>query len=312
MNILILGGAGFIGTNLIIQLAADRNNCITAVDCNLAFFRLLKLYAFDNVHFVVSDYTMGTNFEALLKDQDIVYHMFSTTNPTTSNTKIPLELSDNIIVSSYVFEACVKCGVKKIIFISSGGTVYGKDVKCPIHEDQQTKPISAYGLQKLTIEKMLYLYHYSYGLECNVIRLSNPYGPYQRPNGILGVVTTLTYKAIRGEPLTVFGEGTVVRDFIYIDDVIRGVLKIAAGNNEYSIYNLGCGRGASILEVIDTIKDALQLDVHVVHTPTRTVDVPVNYLDISRYEKSFGKLHPLTLKEGILKTAEYLHKVYDI
>ena len=121
---------------------------------------------------------------------------------------------------------CIRCGVKKVVFVSSGGTVYGKEVDCPLKEKTATNPISSYGVQKITIEKLLYLYRYMYGLDYRIIRLANPYGPYQRPNGVLGAVTTFTYKALKGDEITVYGDGSVVRDFIYIDDAIRAIMKI--------------------------------------------------------------------------------------
>lgn len=106
------------------------------------------------------------------------------------------------------------------------GQVYGKEVDCPLKEKTATNPISSYGVQKVTIEKLLYLYRYMYGLDYRIIRLANPYGPYQRPNGVLGAVTTFTYKALKGDKIVVYGDGSVVRDFIYIDDAIRAIMKI--------------------------------------------------------------------------------------
>lgn len=150
----------------------------------------------------------------------------STTVPTTSNQHISQELVSNVIFSANLFEACIRCDVKKVVFVSSGGTVYGKEVDCPLKEKTATNPISSYGVQKITIEKLLYLYRYMYGLDYRIIRLANPYGPYQRPNGVLGAVTTFTYKALKGDEITVYGDGSVVRDFIYIDDAIRAIMKI--------------------------------------------------------------------------------------
>ena len=232
----------------------------------------------------------------------------STTVPTTSNQQIPQELSANIIVTSKLLEACVRQNVKKVIFISSGGTVYGKEVCCPLKEETPTYPISSYGLQKITIEKLLYLYHYMYNLDYRIVRLSNPYGPYQRPNGILGAVTTFTYKALNDEEITVFGDGSVVRDFIYIDDAVDAIIKIATQNVEQKTFNLGCGYGTSIKQLLDIISSTLNIHLKIKYVEGRSVDVPVNYLDIQRYEKYFGTLSPISLEEGIKKTAEFMQK----
>lgn len=306
MNILLLGAAGFIGTNLIISLAKDANNHIIAVDKKIAYFDDVLKNNFTNVKIVEETLDNDMNFDSLLKGQDIIYHLVSTTVPTTSNQQISQELMANVVFTSLLLEACVRCDVKKIIFISSGGTVYGKEIACPLKEDLPTYPISSYGIQKITIEKLLYLYNYLHGLSYKVIRLSNPYGPFQRPNGILGAITTFTYRAIKKQEIIVYGDGEVVRDFIYIDDAIRGILNIANKESEYNTFNLGSGKGASLNDVIQILRTFFDEELKVDYRVGRKVDVPINYLDISRYEKCFGRLDCLTLEEGIKKTADFL------
>lgn len=310
MNIILLGAAGFIGTNLTMELSKDKNNNITVVDRCKAYFTPICRMNCDRISVLESDLTSTTDFNELLKGQDIVYHLVSTTVPTTSNQHISQELMANVIFSANLFEACVKCGVKKVVFISSGGTVYGKEAECPLTEDTPTNPISSYGVQKITIEKLLYLYNYMYGLDYRVIRLANPYGPYQRPNGILGAVTTFTYKALKNETITVYGDGSVVRDFIYIDDAIRAIMKIVNVDTKHHTFNLGCGYGTSIKQLLGTIELALGIKLDIIYVEGRKVDVPVNYLDINRYEKYYGALNPITLADGIKRTAEFMKREY--
>ena len=312
MNILILGAAGFIGTNLTIELSKNPDDYITLVDKNINFFSIVDQMQLKNVYIKEADFAYNMDFDSILKNQDIVYHLVSTTVPTTSNQHISQELQANVVFSANLFEACVRCGVKKVVFISSGGTVYGKEVDCPLKEKTATNPISSYGVQKVTIEKLLYLYRYMYGLDYRIIRLANPYGPYQRPNGVLGAVTTFTYKALKGDKIVVYGDGSVVRDFIYIDDAIRAIMKIVNGENKHHTFNLGCGYGTSIKQLLDTISAALDIELNVAYEEGRKVDVPVNYLDISRYEKYYGALNPISLREGIIKTADFMKKNYDI
>lgn len=238
MKNMLIGGAGFIGTNLTIELAKDKENEIIVVDANKAFFNQIESLGLSNVKTQEASFSLDTDFEKLVDGQECVYHLVSTTVPTTSNQQIVQELMANVVVTAKLLEACVKCNVKKIIFISSGGTVYGKEVSCPLTETTATNPISSYGVQKITIEKLLYLYYYMYGLDYRVIRLSNPYGPYQRPNGILGAVTTFTYKALKSEEITVFGDGSVIRDFIYIEDAIRAIITITNGENKHRVFNI--------------------------------------------------------------------------
>lgn len=312
MNILLLGAAGFIGTNLLIELSKNNNNNITAVDKELRYFELIDEMRLPNVHIIQSDMTIETDYNKLVENQDMVFHLVSTTVPTTSNQRIVDELNGNVILSTLLFEACVKQKVKKVIFFSSGGTVYGKESKCPLNEETPTNPITSYGVQKVTIEKLLYLYDYMYGLDYRIIRLSNPYGPYQRPNGVLGAVTTFTYKALKREEVQIYGDGSVVRDFIYIDDAVRGIIRIANGNDVNKVFNLGCGYGTSITQVLNAIEKTLDVVIKVKYSEARKVDVPVNYLDITRYEKSYGKLYPITLEEGIKKTADFMKTKYAL
>lgn len=306
MNIVVIGAAGFIGTNLIIDLAKCSHNQITAVDSDLAYFKNLEKLRLSTVRCVVSPLTEDIDFVHLVSGQDIVYHLVSTTVPSISNQHISEEIRSNAIFSSNLFEACVKSKVKKVVFISSGGTVYGKESACPLSEKTPTNPITSYGVQKITIEKLLYLYNYMYGLDYRIIRLANPYGPYQRPNGVLGAVTTFTYKALKNEEIVVYGDGSVVRDFIYIDDAIRGIQKIVNGNDKHHTFNLGCGYGTSIKNVLESVEAALNTNLIVRFTEARKVDVPVNYLDINRYETAFGALNPISLAEGIKRTADFM------
>ncbi|MCR5532169.1 MAG: NAD-dependent epimerase/dehydratase family protein [Lachnospiraceae bacterium] len=312
MNIVLFGGAGFIGTNLVFELAKNTDNHITVVDRNEEFFAFFESKGLSNVRCVQATLSEQDDFDSLLSDGDVVYHLVSTTVPTTSNQHIAEELRYNMMYSAALLEACVRRNVKRVVFFSSGGTVYGKEVKCPLDENTSTNPITSYGVQKLVTEKLLYLYHYMHGLDYRIIRLTNPYGPYQRPNGVLGAITTFTYKALKNEEIAVYGDGSVVRDFIYIDDAIRGIINVAEGDSDQRIFNLGCGYGTSILKVLETIGKVLNTELKVKFLEGRKVDVPVNYLDISQYESTYGKLNPIGLEEGIRKTADFLRMFYSI
>lgn len=306
MNIIILGAAGFIGTNLILSLSQTPANQLTLVDTDPSYFQAIRSLGLKNITIRISSFETNTSFEELLQGQDIVYHLFSTTMPSNSNKHIPQEFLSNVVTTMNVLEACIRCHVKRIIFISSGGAVYGKDAACPISEDTVTLPITSYGLQKINIEQTLYLYHYMYGLDYRILRLANPYGPYQRPNGKLGAITTFIYKALRNEEITVYGDGSVIRDFIYIDDAVRAVINVAEGNNEAKVFNIGSGSGTSINQVLNLIHSVLNIPLNITYKAGRKVDVPINYLDISKYEAIYGKLNSISLEEGIHRTADFL------
>jgi UDP-glucose 4-epimerase len=314
MNTLIIGGAGFIGTNLAacILPSMKKEDRVTIADSSSSFFQTLQKASFgDKLIYKESPFCANTDFDTLLTNQDVVFHLACTIIPASSNLNIPKELSDNIITTSYLLDAAVRCHVRKIVFISSGGAVYGKESNCPLPESTPTNPLSSYGIEKITIEKLLYLYNFLYGLDYRIIRLSNPYGPYQRP-GKLGVISTFIYNALTHQPINLYGDGSVVRDFIYIDDAIRAILTISNTVNKHRTFNVGSGIGTSIKQVLDAIQFALNIPISVNYLQSRKADVPVNFLDISRYEKYYGKLNSVSLKEGILKTAEFQRKEYNI
>ena len=137
-------------------------------------------------------------------------------------------------------------------------------------------------------------------------RIRETYGPYQRPNGKLGALTTFTYKALHQETLHVYGDGSVVRDYIYIDDAIDAMLKIAFGSPQYHIYNIGSGTGTSLNDLIDHLRSVLDIRIDVNYEKKRSVDLPANYLDITRYETEFGTLVHTPIDDGIRRTADFL------
>lgn len=311
MNIIILGAAGFIGKNLARNLVEEKGVNLTLVDKCKSYFDDLSDLKKDNIQIKESSLDNSTNFDDLLKNQDIIYHLVSTVVPATSNQHITSDIETNVLFSSKLFDSCIKNKIKRVIFISSGGTVYGKEGTSPLSEDTPTHPISSYGVQKITIENLLYLYNYMYGLDYRIVRLANPYGPFQRPNGILGAVTTFTYKALKDEVITVYGDGSVVRDYIYIDDAVEGILKIANTSLNEKIFNLGSGSGTSLMEVLNIIKKVTGKELRVEFKEGRQADVPINYLDMSRYERIFGKKQMISLEEGIQKTAAFLEGLIE-
>ncbi|NJE31522.1 NAD-dependent epimerase/dehydratase family protein [Lactobacillus agilis] len=303
MRVALIGGAGFIGTNLAIHLS--KNEDVTIVDRSEKYFSTMKSLDLP-VKYLVAPFELDANFDEQVKNQDIVYHLASTVIPGNSNNNIANELEANIIVTCKLLDACVRQGVKKVVFISSGGAVYGKQGECPIDEDTLSYPISSYGIEKITIEKLLYLYRYIHGLDYRVVRLANPYGPYQRPNGKLGVVTTFVYEMLNDRKLQVYGDGNVVRDFVYIEDAVKAIDKVVQGESNYKTFNIGSGMGVSVNDLIAVIEHTLKKTAKVEYIHGRSADVPVNYLDINRYESIYGRLVETPLKEGIKKTADFM------
>lgn len=309
MNIVLLGAAGFIGTNLVLKLA-EEGNFITLVDKKMHYFDHFSRLGLENIRYIETDFSAQTDFKQILYGQDVVYHLFSSTIPANSGKKIIDDFTENVIATMKMLDSCVDIGIKKVVFLSSGGTVYGKDIICPVKEDDSTNPINSYGVQKLTIEKILYLYNCIYQLDYRIIRLSNPYGPFQRPNGKVGVITTLVFKALNGEKIDIYGDGSVIRDFIYIDDAINAIINIVNGPSDYRLFNVGSGVGTSILEVIELVKKVIKKDMIINYYEGRTVDVPINILNVERYIKCYGEIQTIKLEDGISRTVEFIKNYY--
>ena len=312
-RILILGAAGFIGTNLTLRLLQEGEELVLfdrpGVVWPAEVIQAQKKGQVCIYYGSFSDPEKGwETMLPVLEEVDTAYHLISTTCPTNSNLDVAAEMEDNLIGTIRFLDACVKCSVKKVVFLSSGGTVYGKEHTGICREEEEAFPISSYGVQKLAIEKMLYLYREMYGLDYRIIRLSNPYGPYQRPNGVQGVVTTFTWKALNCQPIEVYGDGSLVRDYIYIDDAIEGILKIARREGCYRLYNLGRGVGRSVSDVVEAITKVLGRRPEVIYKPGRPVDVPVNVLDIGRYRQDFGEFEPISLQEGIGRLVDFYRR----
>lgn len=307
MNVGIIGGAGFLGKNLARMLCRQNKCRVSVADTALSYWESMSIPEAETIPFFEQPFGINSNYKPFLSNQDVIFHLASTSFPAISNVNIREEIEENVIGSIRLLDACQECGVGKVIFFSSGGTVYGKSEPCPLSETAQTNPITAYGVQKLTTEKLLYLYSKIYGLKVKIVRLANPFGPYQRPNGKLGAATTFIYKALCGEEINVYGDGSVVRDYIYVEDALNAALKIAWDDSDMEhIYNIGSGRGTSLNALLKLIQSTLNIPLHVSYFPGRDVDVPANYLDISRYENRYGSLVTVSMEEGIRKTAQYL------
>jgi UDP-glucose 4-epimerase len=305
---LILGGTGFIGKNLIKKLLEVENNQIISLSqrINSELISGAKIFS-SRVTFHKGNFSSSElDFNELTKGIEVIVHLISTTNPSNGNQNMLAEVGDNVLPTIRLLESCVLNSVKKVVFISSGGTVYGRTDPVPLTEDCRTNPICSYGIQKLTIEKYLALFHHLYGLNYNVIRLSNPYGPHQNPGSGVGAVTTFTYNGVLGKPIHIYGDGTVVRDYIYIDDAIKGIHNIMHYNGKHRIFNLGSGRGHSILEIIAIIENVLneKFDVH--FDQARGIDVPYNVLDVSRYRSVFRNDQFVPISIGIEKLKDYI------
>ena len=298
MTYFILGGFGFLGQNLC-HLLSSRGDSVVVYG-----HRSERAMASETrlcqegltIETIWGDFEQEEEWEKRLIGVKTLFHLISTTKP--SNNDLGYEFVSNVQSSIRIFEACSKLGVK-VIFFSSGGTVYGIPRYLPIDEQHPTEPISTYGIAKLAVEKCLAYYGHVYGLDYRVLRISNPYGRWQNPEGRQGLIGVSLAKALRGQSIEIWGSGNVVRDYIYVDDLMEAVLAVMDYDGDTRIFNIGNTRGYSVSEIVTMVQRHVKPRVSVEHRDGRIQDVPVNILSHEAITEETGWMPRVALDEGI-------------
>ncbi|MDO9254791.1 MAG: NAD-dependent epimerase/dehydratase family protein [Bacteroidales bacterium] len=301
MKILVLGGNGFIGSHLVDKLLL-KGHSVRVFDKNDEHYRK----RLNGVEYHVGEFGNRGVLSDALNGIDVVVHLICTTLPKTSNDDPVFDMQSNVIETLFLLEQCRANNIKKIIFASSGGTIYGIPQVLPVQEDDQTNPICSYGIGKLTIEKYLYLFKKLHGLDFVIIRPSNPFGPRQNPLGIQGVIPVFLGKILRNEPIQIWGTGDIVRDYIYIDDLVDAFYHVVVTKTMSTIYNIGSGNGHSLNDLLSIMKKVTKSDFSITYTTARSYDVPEIYLDINRASKELNWEPQITLEQGIQSTWDFI------
>jgi UDP-glucose 4-epimerase len=309
-RIVIFGGDGFIGRHLATKLASAEENHIIVFD-RFSSYQTGEDYFFKsykNIEIITGNFFNRADVIRAVKRADIVFHLVSTTTPATSMNDPLIDVDTNIRSSVELFELCVENKVGKVIFLSSGGTVYGQIDSEKINEDSITQPISPYAIGKLTIEHYLRYFSHHHGLDYAVYRVANPYGPGQNLHGKQGVIPIFLNLVINKQPITIFGDGNMVRDYLYITDLIDMIVASYDKKNRYSEYNIGSGNGSTVNQLVEIIekKAGHKIDKTYVDTPDTYVEKIV--LDTSRFISEFKTQPSIGLEEGISKTWDYVRE----
>ena len=241
-----------------------------------------------------------------VEGREVVYHFVSTTLPKTSNDDPLYDVRSNLVDTLQLLESCVEAGVRKVVFASSGGTVYGPPETLPINEDQPTNPITSYGIVKLAVEKYLGLYYHLHGLDYAALRISNPYGAYQDPRGQQGAISVFLHRLHTGLPIKIWGDGEVVRDYLYVSDLLDALVLAAGVETQRKVLNLGSGQGVSLNELIGLISEVTGERPVVEYLSARSLDVPASVLDVSRARKELGWVPQTGLVEGMDHTWRWI------
>jgi UDP-glucose 4-epimerase len=312
MKCLVLGGGGFIGINLCERLLSEGHTLRVFERPRLLVGEKVSgpsLISFQkSVEWVEGDFTNPADIEGAVAGCDIIFHLICTTLPNSSNANPVYDIETNLTSTVKLLEKAREHRVRKIVFISSGGTVYGIPQRVPIPESHPTDPICSYGITKLSIEKYLHLYHYLYGLDYCILRVANPYGEHQRAAATQGAVAVFLHHAINREPIEIWGDGSVVRDYVYIGDVVDALSKAVHHSGGPRTFNIGSGLGHSLNDLIGTIESLLGYTVERIYKEGRAVDVPETVLDISN-ARDFLSWGPRTsFRDGLLHTLDFMRK----
>ena len=306
MNILVTGGAGFIGSHVVDLYLEHGHRVVVVDDLSTGHRRNLNpravFYEAD-----IRSPEMSAIFER--EKPEIVNHHAAQMDVRRSVAEPVLDADVNILGSLNLLECARRGGVRRFVYISSGGAVYGEPEYLPCDEAHPINPICQYGASKHTVEHYLFLYRTLYGLDYAVLRYPNVYGPRQDPRGEAGVVAIFAGQMLTDQPVTINGDGEQVRDFVYVGDCAQASLQAMQGGNGAGIYNLGTGAGSSVNEVFRTLKALTNYRRDPIHGPAKLGETRRIFLDASRAANELG-WHPKTgLEEGLRATVRHFQEL---
>lgn len=306
MNILVLGGDGFIGSHTVDKIVEQGHN-VSVFDrfphnesVNLEQLR-------GKITFIQGEYANREQITRALKSQDVIYHFITATNPATSWDDPFLEIEVNLKNSVQLFEIAAQSGVKKIVFPSSGGAIYGKTSEL-LDENRLPMPFNPYGITKLSIEYFLNYFKEKTGISYDIYRIGNPYGPRQPMETPQGVIAVWMGKILANQEISVFGDDETVRDYVYIDDVAYLLMHSLKNMESSDTYNLGVGKGISVIELLEIFKESIDIPFKSRVQARRRFDNNSVVLDSKKLISHFPGFGFQELKIKIRDTWDYVKK----
>jgi UDP-glucose 4-epimerase len=308
---LVLGADGFLGS-YVTEYLLEKGYSVRAFDIYPNGKASNLNHIINKIDVFQGNFLKRKDINEALKDVSFVFHYISTTIPSTSIRKPIYDIQSNVVGTARLLDLCLKHNVRKIVFSSSGGTIYGETDKISVSEKDITHPITPYGINKLTIEKYLHYYSYHYGLDYLICRYSNPYGPRQGQNSRQGIIPIFLSQIKRNKPLNVFGFGDIIRDYLYIDDCMETTMKLFEKNDiRFNLYNVGSGVGLSINDLIKEINLITNKNFQIEYHPARVSDLRRIVLNVERAEKEVGKIVNTNITDGISKVWKYITDYTD-
>lgn len=304
MKIVVFGGGGFIGSTIVDRLLRDGHEIRVFERPRIDPYR--QFTAGERVEWLTGDLMSVHDVTNAVAGMDVVLHLVSTTLPKNSNDDPIYDVQSNLVATLQLLGAMLTQGVRKIVFISSGGTVYGNPQYVPIDERHPTEPRVSYGITKLAIEKYLLMYQQLHGIKATILRVANPYGERQRIETAQGAVGVFLSRALHGQAIDIWGDGTVTRDYIYIQDVADAFARAVVYDGPKSVFNICSGIGTSLNELIELLERVLGQRVQQNYLPARAFDVPVSILDNGLAKAEMAWEPRVSMVEGVARTLEWM------
>jgi UDP-glucose 4-epimerase len=292
---LVIGGNGFMGSYVVDELVAAGHD-VSVFD---RFSTDAPSYDADGVRKFAGDFLNHADVREAVAKQDYVFHFLSTTTPASADNEPTLDLRTNVAASVDLFELAVAAGVRKVYFASTGGAIYGDQNLSLISEGTLPEPVSPYAIGKQAIEGYLRYFAVRWGLDSTSFRISNPYGDRARVTRRQGVIPIFLHRIAAGQPIDVYGDGSAVRDYVYVRDVARMIVATVDRPTQFPVYNIGSGTATSLSELIGLAREVTGRSVEVRPTVAPKTYVDRAVLDISRYVAEFGAPELTPLRDGL-------------
>jgi UDP-glucose 4-epimerase len=302
MNVLVIGGNGFIGSHLV-DVLLSHGHKIRVFDFAPEKFR----DPLPGVDYRISNLNNISDLAEALEGIDTVFHLASSSVPSTSVLDLCADVNNNLIPMLRLLDLMVKMNVKKIVYFSSGGAVYGEPSVFPTVEEHQLNPISSYGIVKATIEHYIKYYERVHALKHLIIRPSNPYGPRQGHFKAQGVIATFLQNILKNDDLVVFGDGNATKDYIYITDLVEACYSLFSVNAE-GLFNVGSGMGLTINEIVSIIEKVTDTPLKIKYINSKINDVQKVVLDINKLNNVTGWTTQIPIELGIKKYWKWLNE----
>jgi len=305
MKILVTGGAGFIGSHLVEELLSNEHEILIFDNCLTGKKENLEITG--NFTFINDDFGSENSLEVIEKfDPDICFHLAAQSSVVVSVENPALDFEHNILQPIKLIQVLLKSNCKKLVFTSSGGTIFGEPTVIPTaEEDYADEPESPYGVAKKRLNELIKIMLKNSSMKYSILNLSNVYGPRQDPHGEAGVVSIFANKYLKNEEPTIYGDGEQTRDYIYVKDVVSALIK-ASKIEENHFLNIGTGIETSVNDLANSMKIQFKSEINPIYKPPREGELNRSVLNNTKAKKELNWKPEYSLDDGMKQVFNWL------